>query len=163
MSILNETYCWISTIRWNGVAPNPPPAPINFVFAVASRLTLWLSNWQTNDEATVINPMPPRWDQGNVKYRLYWFSNHAGGSGCTWEVAARSYGDGENMEQVPAGTNVVRAAVAGARMLHISPELSIAPTAGADNPAGLVSNFKLIARAPGTPWLIGVRIEWGLT
>lgn len=157
----NETFSFIMSRHYRAIV-----APVSWqivAFAAAARLTLFLPNMGSGDEMCCWHPMPSRWDLGNLKFRVYWYTNNVGGATNTWDISAKSYGDNEDMEQAPAFTGVFRAGLPGVKILHVSPELSIAPSAGADaDPAGMFFNIKRASGSGGTPWLLGFRVEWTL-
>ena len=87
--------------------------------------------------------MPPDWDRGNVKFKLYWAPASSAGVGeyVGFYVGGRARGDGDAMDIADEASVLIADQVLGNDELHISPA---SPALGLTNALGNLIRFSLL-------------------
>jgi hypothetical protein len=137
-----------------------------FSFAAIARqessVHRFLDTQQQSCSAAV--PMPSNWDQGDLKFRNYWFVDDVShGVQVEWRIDASCIGDNENIEQAKATFNNFDTDLS-TRFLYITDEVTVTPSTGTDpNGLILVNLTRLNDLASGHAYSFGLRMEYGTT
>jgi hypothetical protein len=160
----NEEYAWIPARLWERVTTvrlgNPTSTTVLFNATTRQTQMAWIFTAGVATMAVSTQfALPASWDQGNLKWRIYWYKNNATILTVNWRIAAASLADNENIEQARP-LNLIADQSQGTRVLCITDELSFLPATGVSNPAMITAEVAINDSTGANAYFLGARVEW---